>query len=348
MRQIINTGIIGFGLSGRVFHAPFIHTHQGFNLIKVVERHKEDSKKVYPYVEVVRNYKDLLTDKDIDLVVVATENTLHFPMVRESLLAGKNVVVEKPFTPVSSEADELIELSEQTGKKIFVYQNRRWDGDFLTIKRVIKEGLLGEVQEYEAHFDRYKPQLMPGKWRDEKKPGGGILYDLGSHLIDQALQLFGKPESLIADIYAQRPGSKVDDYFRMELFYPSTKVILTAGMMVKEPGPRFIIHGTNGSFIKYGIDPQEEALTNGRMPEGEKWGVEVEKNWGFLTTESDDEQVDGRIVTEPGNYMKFYDNVYDVIVNNAEQAVKPGEARDVIRIIETAFESNKYGKTVYY
>ena len=348
MRQIINTGIIGFGLSGRVFHAPFIHTHQGFNLIKVVERHKEDSKKVYPYVEVVRNYKDLLTDKDIVLVVVATENTLHFPMVRESLLAGKNVVVEKPFTPVSSEADELIELSEQTGKKIFVYQNRRWDGDFLTIKRVIKEGLLGEVQEYEAHFDRYKPQLMPGKWRDEKKPGGGILYDLGSHLIDQALQLFGKPESLIADIYAQRPGSKVDDYFRMELFYLSTKVILTAGMMVKEPGPRFIIHGTNGSFIKYGIDPQEEALTNGRMPEGEKWGVEVEKNWGFLTTESDDEQVDGRIVTEPGNYMKFYDNVYDVIVNNAEQAVKPGEARDVIRIIETAFESNKYGKTVYY
>jgi predicted dehydrogenase len=348
MQQIINTGIIGFGLSGRVFHAPFIHTHQGFNLIKVVERHKEDSKKVYPYVEVVRNYKDLLTDKDIDLVVVATENTLHFPMVRESLLAGKNVVVEKPFTPVSSEADELIELSEQTGKKIFVYQNRRWDGDFLTIKRVIKEGLLGEVQEYEAHFDRYKPQLMPGKWRDEKKPGGGILYDLGSHLIDQALQLFGKPESLIADIYAQRPGSKVDDYFRLELFYPSTKVILTAGMMVKEPGPRFIIHGTNGSFIKYGIDPQEEALTNGRMPEGEKWGVEVEKNWGFLTTESDDEQVDGRIVTEPGNYMKFYDNVYDVIVNNAEQAVKPGEARDVIRIIETAFESNKYGKTVYY
>ena len=348
MQQIINTGIIGFGLSGRVFHAPFIHTHQGFNLIKVVERHKEDSKKVYPYVEVVRNYKDLLTDKDIDLVVVATENTLHFPMVRESLLAGKNVVVEKPFTPVSSEADELIELSEQTGKKIFVYQNRRWDGDFLTIKRVIKEGLLGEVQEYEAHFDRYKPQLIRGKWRDEKKPGGGILYDLGSHLIDQALQLFGKPESLIADIYAQRPGSKVDDYFRLELFYPSTKVILTAGMMVKEPGPRFIIHGTNGSFIKYGIDPQEEALTNGRMPEGEKWGVEVEKNWGFLTTESDDEQVDGRIVTEPGNYMKFYDNVYDVIVNNAEQAVKPGEARDVIRIIETAFESNKYRKTVYY
>ncbi len=346
MRQIINTGIIGFGLSGRVFHAPFVHTHPGYNLKKVIERHNNDSKKIYPYVEVVRDYKDLLADKDIDLIVVTTENTLHFPMVKESLLAGKNVVVEKPFTPASDEADELIELSETTGKKIFVYQNRRWDGDFMTIKKILNDGILGDIQEYEAHFDRYKPELTPGKWRDEDKPGGGILYDLGSHLIDQALQLFGKPKSLTADIQSQRPGSRVDDYFRIEMFYPAAKVILTAGMMVKEPGPRFIIHGTNGSFIKYGIDPQEEALANGRMPEGGKWGVEDEKNWGFLTTESDDEQVDGRIVTEPGNYMKFYDNVYDVLLDNAEQAVKPEEGMDLIRIIELAFESNRENEKV--
>jgi predicted dehydrogenase len=312
----------------------------------IVERHKEDSKKIYPGVEVVRDYQHLLSDDNIDLIVVATQNVLHFPMVKEILLAGKNVVVEKPFTPTSKEAKELIEVAKSSGKKIFIYQNRRWDGDFMTIKKILNDGILGDIQEYEAHFDRYKPELTPGKWRDEDKPGGGILYDLGSHLIDQALQLFCKPESLIADIQTQRPGSKVDDYFRLELFYPSTKVILTAGMMVKEPGPRFIIHGTNGSFIKYGIDPQEEALANGRMPEGEKWGVEDEKNWGFLTTESDDEQVDGRIVTEPGNYMKFYDNVYDVLVNNAEQAVKPEEGMDIIRIIELAFESNRKNEKV--
>jgi predicted dehydrogenase len=346
MAVSINTGIIGFGLSGKVFHAPFVHTHSGFNLKMIVERHKEDSKKIYPGVEVVRDYQHLLSDDNIDLIVVATQNVLHFPMVKEILLAGKNVVVEKPFTPTSKEAKELIEVAKSSGKKIFIYQNRRWDGDFMTIKKILNDGILGDIQEYEAHFDRYKPELTPGKWRDEDKPGGGILYDLGSHLIDQALQLFGKPESLIADIQAQRPGSKVDDYFRLELFYPSTKVILTAGMMVKEPGPRFIIHGTNGSFIKYGIDPQEEALAKGRMPEGEKWGVEDEKNWGFLTTESDDEQVDGRIVTEPGNYMKFYDNVYDVLVNNAEQAVKPEEGMDIIRIIELAFESNRKNEKV--
>ncbi len=346
MADSINTGIIGFGLSGKVFHAPFVHTHSGFNLKKIVERHNEDSKKIYPEVEVVRDYQDLLSDDDIDLIVVATQNVLHFPMVKEILLAGKNVVVEKPFTPTSKEANELIEVAKSSGKKIFVYQNRRWDGDFLTISRIVNEGLLGDIQEYEAHFDRNKPELTPGKWRDEDKPGSGILYDLGSHLIDQALQLFGKPESLIADIQAQRPGSKVDDYFRLELFYPSTKVILTAGMMVKEPGPRFIIHGTNGSFIKYGIDPQEEALANGRMPVGGKWGVEDEKNWGFLTTELDDEPVDGRVKTKSGNYMKFYDNVYDVLTNEAEQDVKPEDGRDLIRIIELAFESNRNNKKV--
>ncbi len=338
MEQRINTAIIGFGLSGRVFHAPFVHTHPGFNLKKVVERHNSQSKKIYPYVEVVRDYTDLLKDENIDLIVVATENTLHHRMAKESLLAGKNVIVEKPFTVTTAEAEDLIEVSEKTGKKIFVYQNRRWDGDFLTVKKIINHGLLGDIQYYEAHFDRYKPGLTPGKWRDEKKPGGGILYDLGSHLIDQALQLFGKPENIISDIQSQRDGSIVDDYFRLEMFYPETKVVLTAGMMVKEPGPRFIIHGTAGSFIKYGIDPQEEALASGKMPQGENWGVEDEKNWGFLITESDDEQVDGRIVTEPGNYMGFYENVYDVLINNGVRDVKPDEAKEVIKIIEMAFE----------
>ncbi|MBE9491275.1 MAG: oxidoreductase [Bacteroidetes bacterium] len=339
--NIINTGIIGFGLSGKVFHAPFLHTHPGFFLKKIVERHSDESRKIYPYVEIVRDFHDLLNDPGIDLVVVSTPNTLHFPMVNECLLAGKHVVVEKPFTPTSKEAEKLIQLAQSVNRKIFVYQNRRWDGDFLTIKKILKNKLLGDLQEYEAHFDRFKPELSPNAWRDEDKPGGGILFDLGSHLIDQALQLFGKPESIYADIQAQRKGSKKDDYFELNLFYPELKVILKAGMMVKEPGPRFILHGSKGSFIKYGIDPQENKLVEGLMPDTENWGMEKPENRGMLTTELNELYFDGHIETEPGCYQKFYENVYDVFVNNYEIAVKPEEARDVIRIIELAFESSK-------
>ena len=339
--KIINTAIIGFGLSGKVFHAPFLHTHSGFNLKKIVERHNDESVKIYPYVEIVRDFKDILTDPDIDLIVVATPNTLHFPMVKESLLAGKHVVVEKPFTPTSKEAEELINIAQTVKRKIFVYHNRRWDGDFLTIKKMLKNKLLGNLTEYEAHFDRFSPEITPGAWRDKDKPGGGILFDLGSHLIDQALQLFGKPESIYADIQAQRKGSKVDDYFKLNLFYPQLKVILTAGMMVKDPGPRFIIHGSNGSFLKYGIDPQEENLVKGLMPDTDDWGTEKPENGGIISTVIDGLHFDGRIETEPGCYQEIYENVYDVIVNNQEMAVKPEDARDVIGIIELAFESNK-------
>ena len=337
----INTAIIGFGLSGKVFHAPFLHTHSGFNLKKIVERHNEESKKIYPYVEIVRDFKDILNDSDIDLIVVATPNTLHFPMVKEGLLAGKHVVVEKPFTPTYREAEELINIARKVNRKIFVYHNRRWDGDFLTIKKILENKLLGDIAEYEAHFDRFSPKLKPGAWRTENKPGGGILFDLGSHLIDQALQLFGKPGSIYADIQTQRKGSLVDDYFNINLFYPQLEVILTAGMMVKNPGPRFIIHGIKGSFIKYGIDPQEQDLVKGLMPDTDDWGTENSENGGIISTVIDGLHFDGRIETVPGCYHKFYKNVYDVFVNDQEMAVKPEEARNVIGIIELAFESNK-------
>jgi len=339
--KIINTAIIGFGLSGKVFHAPFLHTHPGFNLKKIVERHNDESKKIYPYVEIFRDHKDILKDPGIELIVVATPNTLHFPMVMESLLACKHVVIEKPFTSTYREAEELINIARKVNRKIFVYHNRRWDGDFLTIKKILKNKLLGDAPDYEAHLDRFRPELKPGSWRNENKPGGGILFDLGSHLIDQALQLFGKPESIYADIQAQRKGSKVDDYFKLNLFYHELKVILTAGMMVKDPGPRFIIHGSNGSFLKYGIDPQEEELREGSMPDNIDWGVEKPEKAGIISTVIDGLHFDGRIETLSGCYQKFYENVYDVIVNDQEIAVKPEEARDVIGIIELAFGSNK-------
>lgn len=346
MQNKIKTGVIGYGLSGKAFHAPYLDTHPGFEMIKVVERHKTESKEIYPYVEVVMDYKEVLADPEIELVVHCTPNTLHYPMVKESLEAGKHVIIEKPFTNSSKEADELISIAEKKQLKIFVYQNRRWDGDFLTIQKLLKSGDLGDVEYFEVHFDRYSPEFKNDAWREEKLPGSGVLYDLGPHLIDQALTLFGMPDMIEADVQAQRDNSKVDDFFRIKFSYSDKEAVLTAGVLVKELGPRFIIHGSKGSFIKYGIDPQEEPLRNGKMPEGEDWGIESSDNWGLVTIGYDDEDFDGRIETEAGNYMGFYNNVFDVLRNSAEMAVKPYEARNVIRMIELAFDSAKLGKEV--
>ncbi|HPI84775.1 MAG TPA: Gfo/Idh/MocA family oxidoreductase [Bacteroidales bacterium] len=338
---IINTAIVGFGLSGRVFHAPFIHTHPGFRLVTVVERHSSLSKEIYPGVTIAKEYNNVLNDGSIKLVVLATPNIYHLEQARSALEAGKHVVVEKPFTPTSQEADALIGIAEKTGKKIFVYQNRRWDGDFKTIQQVVYNGYLGEILEYEAHFDRYAPGARRSAWRDEPLPAGGVLYDLGSHLVDQALVLFGMPRSVYADIRMQRAESKVDDYFHVHLYYERLKVILKASVFVKEQGPRYSLHGTKGSFIKYGIDPQEEMLKAGAMPGSEDWGKEDPDYWGLLNAEMHGQQFYGNIETEPGNYMAFYDNVFDVITKGAEQAVTPQEARNVIRILELAFESQR-------
>jgi predicted dehydrogenase len=237
-------------------------------------------------------------------------------------------------------------LSEKTGKKIFVYQNRRWDGDFKTIQQIVYHGYLGEILEFEAHFDRFAPGPRRSAWRDEPLPAGGVLYDLGSHLIDQALVLFGLPHSVFADIRARRAGSRVDDCFELNLYYQKLKVILKASVFVKEKGPRYIIHGTKGSFVKYGTDPQEEMLKQGLMPDSVDWGTEDPDYWGILNAELNGQQFYGTIETEPGNYMGFYDNVYDVITKVTEQAVLPEEARNVIRIIELAFESDRIKSVV--
>lgn len=348
MDKIINTAIVGFGLSGRVFHAPFIHVHPGFRLSKVVERHSENAKEIYPDVEIVRDLKDVLKDEKIDLVVIGTPNILHFEMAKACLEAGKHIVIEKPFMPTSAEADEIIKLAKSKGLHIFVYQNRRWDGDFQTIQRLLEGDLLGAPQYYEAHFDRFRPQRKRAAWRDEVLPGSGILYDLGSHLIDQVLCLFGNPISVKADIQSQRENSKVDDFFEVTISYPQMKAVVTAGMLVEKPELRYLINCAKGSFVKYGMDPQEDALKNGKLPGEGEWGQEPAENWGVVTFVNNQLYFDGKVETVPGNYVDFYENVYDVIVNGAEQSVKPEEARNVIRIIELAFESAKTNSEVEF
>ena len=348
MDQLINTAIVGFGLSGKVFYAPFVERHPGFKLTKVVERNSDHAKEVYPEVEIVRDFNEILEDKDIELVVICTPNIYHYPMVKACLEAGKHIVVEKPFMPTSREADEIIQLAEAKDRKIFVYQNRRWDGDFLTIKKLLDSGMLGDIQYYEAHFDRYSPERKRAAWRDEEQPGSGILYDLGAHLIDQVLCLFGSPETIKADIQSQRENSLVDDYFEVTLSYPEHKAVVTAGMLVKEPELRYVINGSCGTFVKYGIDPQESLLKKGNIPEGEEWGTENFENWGLTSFVANQLHFDGAIETEPGYYMGFYNNVADVLREDAEQEVTAKEGRDVIRVIELAFESSRKKEEVNY
>ena len=340
----MNTAVVGYGLSGQAFHAPFLHVHKGFELKKVVERNKSESKKKYPYTEVVKDLDSVLSDKEIDLVVVCTPNIFHYKQVKKCLAAGKHVVIEKPFMNTSSECDEIINFANDNDRKVFVFQNRRWDGDFLTIKEIIDSGVLGSLQHYEAHFDRYSPERKRAAWRDENLPGSGILFDLGPHLIDQALFLFDKPDTIEAEIEAQRNGGFVDDYFRIQLGYEGLEVILTAGMLVKEHDLRYVIHGTNGSYVKYGIDPQEALLRKGQFPGGGSWGKEDPGFYGLITLDDESEDMDGVLETLPGNYLGFYNNVHDVLTKGAEMAVKPIEARNVIKIIELAHESSKQKK----
>jgi scyllo-inositol 2-dehydrogenase (NADP+) len=341
MTDVVNVGLIGYGMAARVFHAPVIESVPGLRLKKVVERHAEESRKRYPSVEVVRDAGELLRDEEIELVVVSTPNSSHFDLATRALLACKHVVVEKPFTVTSHEAQQLIELAGRQRKLISVHQNRRWDGDFLTVKMLLESGILGRVVEYESHYDRYRNQPRPDAWREEAEaPGNGVLYDLGSHLIDQAQVLFGLPRRVRADIRIQREFARVADNFELVLDYDNLKVTLKAGMLVREKGPRFTLYGTHGSFLKYGIDPQEEALKRGGSPLDEGWGKESPEAWGTINAEVEGLHVEGRIETIAGSYQAYYRNVLDAIRGRAELAVKPEEARNTIRMIELALESN--------
>jgi scyllo-inositol 2-dehydrogenase (NADP+) len=339
--DVISIGLVGYGLAGRVFHAPVIQSVPNLRLKKVVERHTDDSSKRYPEVEVVRDVVALLKDEKIDLVVITTPNTTHFEYARAALLAGKHVVVEKPFTTTSAEALQLINLARRQNRVISVHQNRRWDGDFQTVKRLLDEKLLGRLVEYESHFDRFKNYEQAGSWREEEAPGSGILFDLGSHLIDQAQVLFGLPQMIMADIRVQRDFARTADNFELILYHEHLKVTLKAGMLVREPGPRFILHGTEGSFVKYGLDVQEDALKQGLTPSAPKWGEDPEEKWGTLNTQVGELHLKGRIQTIAGRYQAYYQNVIEAINGEAELIVKPEEAMNTIRIIELAMESSQ-------
>lgn len=344
----IKTGIASYGMSGLVFQAPLLHVNPGFEIIKIVERSPKGSRERYPYVSTTRSFDELLQDDTLELIIVNTPDTTHFEYCKQALESGKNVVVEKPFTILVEEATELIELSRKKGKLLSVFQNRRWDGDFLTVKKVIGEKLLGRLVSFESHFDRYRNFIQPDTWKEERAAGSEILYNLGAHMVDQVYDLFGMPDSVSADIGIQRTGGKVDDFYNVVLRYENIHVSLKSSYMVREEGPRFILHGTEGSFLKWGLDPQEADLKAGRYPDELGWGEEPKKFWGKLNTDLNGLHFTGRIETIAGNYLSYYDNIYDAIRNGADLIVKPEQSLDLMRILEGAIESNRNGNVVNF
>ena len=309
--------LIGYGKAGRVFHAPLIRAVDGLELATIISSRKDD---VAPAFD----------DKSIDLVVIATPNSSHFELAQRALEAGKHVVVDKPFTVTSVEATSLIALAHERNRVLSVFHNRRWEGDFLTIRRLLDGHALGRLISFEARFDRFRAEPRPAAWRESSDPGSGILYDLGSHLIDQALLLFGPPERVTSDVRNERGFGGADDAFDIWMHYPGLKVTLTAGMLVRERTPRYTLRGSDATFVKFGLDPQEADLAAGKSPRDPGWGREPQENWGTLIADRGELTIE----TLPGNYGAFYENVRDAIRGRATLAVDPRQARDVIEIIE--------------
>lgn len=341
----VNVGLVGFGLSGQVFHAPIIQSIDGMDIVKVVSSNPEKVAQYLPHAAVVASLDNLLSDESIDLVIITSPNQTHYPFAKQALLAGKHVVVEKPFVISSEEAADLIKTANQQNKKLSVYQNRRWDNDFLTVKSLIASGQLGDIASYETHYDRYRPQVSD-RWREQAGPGSGMLYDLGAHLIDQALHLFGKPASVYADLFAQRKGSEVVDYFHLVLTYENMRVILHSGSLVMQHGPRFQVHGSQGSFIKYGLDSQEDMLRKGGLPGQPDWGKDREEWYGELTLMADGKTETSKVETEQGSYERFYEGMYQAITDNKPVPVEAEDARNTIKVIELAMQSSAEKRTL--
>jgi predicted dehydrogenase len=342
----IQVGLASFGMSGKVFHAPILTHHPGFKLTKIMERSKNEVKNIYPEITSVRSFDELLDDDNIELVVVNTPDHTHFEYARKALEAGKHVIVEKPFTRTIGQGEDLLNLADRQNRMLSVFQNRRWDGDFLTVRQLIGNGWLGRLVEFESNYMRYRNYIQPDTWKESAVQGIGITYNLGSHMIDQALTLFGMPDAVWADTDSMRTGSEIDDYYIIKLIYPEIKVLLKASYLVREEGPRYTLHGTQGSFLKYGIDPQEEMLKHGGNPSMPDWGKEPEDRWGILNTEINGVHIRGKVETVAGNYAAFYDNIYDVMRNHAEPEVSPEQALNVILLIEAAMESSRNGQSI--
>ena len=341
----IKTALLSYGMSGKVFHTPFLNFHPGFELLGSWERSKKLIQIDFPEMKSYDSIDELLAD-EVDLVIVNTPVETHYQYAKKVLLSGKHAVVEKAFTTTVVQAQELAAIAKEKNVKLSVFQNRRWDSDFKTVQKIISDEVLGDIVEAEFHFDRYNPLLSPKQHKETRNSGAGILKDLGPHLIDQALCLFGLPQSVFADIQITRAQSLVDDYIDILLYYSSFRVRLKAGFFVREANPAYVIHGKKGSFLKPRGDVQEDELKLGKKPNLDTWGTESIVKQGLLHTETNGEIVKKHIPTLQGNYYDFFDGVFYSITNDIEEPVTATDGIHVMKIIEAAIESSAQQKVV--
>ncbi|MCD0280961.1 oxidoreductase [Xanthomonas melonis] len=342
MPKPFNLAVVGYGYVGRTFHAPLIAATPGLRLHSVVSSKPQLAQADFPDVTVIADLATALADPALDAVVLATPNQTHAPFALQALAAGKHVLVDKPFTLDADQARAVMQAAATAGRIVSVFQNRRWDADFLTVRRLIDEGLLGEVVEFHSHFDRYRPQVRD-RWRESDIPGAGLWYDLGPHLLDQAVQLFGAPQAIAADLLPQRSQARSDDYFHVTLHYPRLRAILHAGSLVADNRLRFAVHGSRGSYLKHGLDTQEDQLRAGRRPGTVGWGVDPLP--GTLTRVDEE----GRMHThqpdnQPGDYRQCYAAFRDALAGNGPAPVSATDAVQLMQLLELARRSATTGQ----
>jgi len=342
----VNVALLSYGMSGQIFHAPFIQQHEGFNLVGAWERSLQVIAQDYPGVKSYPGLDALLADDSIELVVVNTPTYTHYDYALQALNAGKHVVVEKAFTTTVAEAKHLKEVADQKNLVLSIFQNRRWDSDFSTVRNVVNGNLLGDIHLAEFSFLRFKPALKTKKHFEKPAPGGGLLNDLGPHIIDQALSIFGVPEALFANIRVLRANSKVDDDFDLQLYYPGLNVRLHSSMMVSEVIPAYQLYGQRGSFLKMRTDKQEDLLRAGKKPESADWYTEPQEDYGILVLEEEELQTQTPIESVQGSYLYYYDLLYKAITSGGEVPVTAADGINVMRIIEAARMSSDAKKVI--
>lgn len=344
---MIRVGIVGFGMGARVFHAPLISSVAGLEFAAVVERTTNNAAQRYPHITTYRSLDEMLADSSLDLIVVSTPSGTHFEIARRVLDACKNVIVDKPMSVTSAEIAQLIQLAAARHVFLIPFHNRRWDSDFQTIQELLHEGSLGRLVYLESRFDRWRIAPPTARlWKEDPSLGGGVLLDLGTHLIDQALALFGKPEAIDAQILCEREWARVNDAFTLRLRYPGLTVILAANSLSAPPGPRFHLRGSKGNYWKSGLDPQEAALNKITRIDDPAWGQEPPANWGTLHVD-----VNGAMITRPvtpirGDYRRYYAAVRDALLGKAAAPVAAVDAWRVARLLEWAQESSNQRREI--
>ena len=342
----VSTGICSYGMSGKLFHAPFIEAHPGYELSAIVERHNNDSKERYPHAKLYRSVEELCADNDLKLIIVNTPTHLHFEHAKMVLQAGKNMVIEKPFAINVKDAEEITALAQKNKLFISIYQNRRYDGDFRAVKEVIQNELLGEIREVEIRYDRYRPNFGGKQHKEGNMPGAGNLFDLSPHLVDQAIQLFGFPHAIFADLIKMRDDVAVPDYFELLFYYERLRIRLKASVIARESTYAYVLHGMKGTYLQQRSDMQEQQLLAGVKPSLENWCPAPASPDGLLHTEINGEVIRKETTSAPGNYMGYYDDVYKALTGDGANPVPATDGIMNTRIIDAALESMNEKKVV--